>query len=158
MLLSALVLANSLYNFVRRGVKKRILYGQADRKRLSPPPLRSALLWFFWCSFDLILWLCVFWNGFYTRKSQFSSNYWNPQFLLLLLLPSGSSFASSRPPFWQPRKGHEKCIFETPLNEIKCVLSKNQISVKKKDRNFQICLWSGPTGLTAHSPLGRDWP
>ena len=33
---------------------------------------------FFWCSFDLILWLYVFWYGFYTRKSQFSCNYWNP--------------------------------------------------------------------------------
>ena len=42
---------------------------------------------YFWCTFDLILWLYVFWNGFYTRKSQFSCNFWNPQFLLLLLIP-----------------------------------------------------------------------
>ena len=34
------------------------------------------------------LWFYMFWNGFYTRKSQFSCNYWNPQFLLLLLLIS----------------------------------------------------------------------
>ena len=38
----------------------------------------------------------VFWNGFYTRKSQFPCNYWNPQFLFLLLLPSRWSFARGR--------------------------------------------------------------
>ena len=129
-----------------------------------------SFLVFFW---PYIMFICVL-KGFYTRKSQFPCNYWNPQFLLLLLLPS-SSFARGRPlrmiickrpvpqdhhlqeagpsgwpfargrslriiickrpvpldhrlqeagpSFWQPQKWHEKCIFETLLNEIKCVLS-----------------------------------
>ena len=34
------------------------------------PPLRSTFCEFFWCTFDLILWL-YFWNGFYTRKDIF---------------------------------------------------------------------------------------
>ena len=45
-------------------------------------------------------------------------------------------------------KGHEKCIFETPYNEIKCVLSIiESYSIEKMGQNFYICLWSGPTGL-----------
>ena len=81
----------------------------------------------------------VFWK---TRKSQFLCNYWNPQFFLLLLLPSGWSFARGWPLIWQPRQGHEQCIFETLHNEIKFGVSKNQISMKK-DQNLHICLRSG---------------
>ena len=33
-------------------------------------PTEQAETNFFWCTFDLILWLYVFWNGFYTRKVQ----------------------------------------------------------------------------------------
>ena len=51
----------------REVTKKQIFYGQADRKHLHPTPLRSACCDFL-CIFDLILWLYVFWNGFYTRK------------------------------------------------------------------------------------------
>ena len=40
-------------------------------------------------------------------------------------------------------KGHEKCIFETPHNEIKCVLSVKESNFnEKKDQNFHICLRS----------------
>ena len=46
---------------------------------------------------SLRMWLYVFWNRFYTRKSHYPCNYWNPQFLLLLLLPSRSSFARGWP-------------------------------------------------------------
>ena len=54
---------------VREGVQKNeTFYGQPDRKRWPSPPLRSAFCDFFGCTFDLILWLHVFWNGFYTRK------------------------------------------------------------------------------------------
>ena len=58
------------------------------------------------------------------------------------------------PSFWQPRKGHEKCIFEALHNDIKCVLSiKESKRIKKNDRNFHICLRSGPRGLTPSHPL-----
>ena len=48
----------------------------------------------------------------FTRKSQFSSNYWNPQFFLLLLLPSGSSFARGRPLILTTTKRAWKVCFE----------------------------------------------
>ena len=52
-----------------RRQKKRIFYGQADRKRLPHPPSYGQLfVKFFWCVFYLRLWFYVFWNGFYTRK------------------------------------------------------------------------------------------
>ena len=36
-------------------------------------------------------------------------------------------------------KGHEKCIFETPHNEIKCVLSVKESNFnEKKDQNSHI--------------------
>ena len=128
------------------------------------------------------------------KISQFSCNYWNPQFLLLLLLPSEWSFARGRPPldelfqnvgssgiqtgssfargrplwmtvckrlvppdhhlqeagpsFWQPRKEHEKSIFETLHNEIKCVLSVKESNFNEKNQTFHICLRSGPRWLT----------
>ena len=65
----------SLNKILRRGVKKRIFYGQADRKRLTPPPLTVSFFWFFWCVFYLLFCFYVFWNGFYTRKSQFSCSF-----------------------------------------------------------------------------------
>ena len=84
---------------LRGGVKKGIFYGQADCKLLSPtPPYGQLIVNLFWCSFDLTLWLYVFWNGFYTWKRQFSSSCWNPQFHSLddhlqEACPSGWSFA-----------------------------------------------------------------
>ena len=52
------------------------------------------------------------------------------------------------------QKGHEKCIFETLHNEMKCVLSIKEPNFNEKmGQNFHICLWSGPTGLTPHPPL-----
>ena len=35
-------------------------------------------------------------------------------------------------------KGHEKCIFETPYNEIKCVLSVRESYYKNMGQNFHI--------------------
>ena len=50
----------------------------------------------------------MFWNGFYARKRQFSSNYCQRS------APLDDHF--------QPQKLHEKCIFETLRNEMKYVL------------------------------------
>ena len=49
--------------------------------------LQSAFCTFFLCTFDLILWLYVFWNGFYTRKVIFIQlqEFPTPPLLLLLL-------------------------------------------------------------------------
>ena len=68
----------------REVVKIRSIYGQADRTHThnSLPAFLISL----WSVCALRLWLHVFWNGCYTRKKSFSSNYKNPQFLLLLLL------------------------------------------------------------------------
>ena len=38
-------------------------------------------------------------------------------------VPPDHHLQEAGPSFWQPQKGHEKCIFETLHNEIKCVLS-----------------------------------
>ena len=113
--------------FIRRGVKKRIFYGQADCKR-SPPPPYGQLCEFFLCSFDHILWSYMFWNGFYTRKVNFHATNGIPNSSSDCCCPPDAHLQEAGPSFWQLRKGHEKCIFETLHNEIKCVLSsKNQI-------------------------------
>ena len=44
----------------------------------------------------------------------------------------GSPFAKAGPLFWKPQIGHEKCIFETPHNEIKCVLSAKESNFNGK--------------------------
>ena len=81
--------------------------------------------------------------------------------------PSRWSFARGRPlqmifckrlvppdDHLQPRKGHEKCIFETPHNKIKCALSiEESNSNAKMDQNFHICLWSG--GGVTSSPTRK---
>ena len=53
-------------------------------------------------------------------------------------------------------KGHEKCIFETPHNEIECVLSvkESNFNEKKKDQNFHISLRSRLRWLTP-PPCGQ---
>ena len=50
----------------------------------------------------------------------------------------------------QPQKGHEKYIFETIHNEIKCVLSIKESKFQSKSGlDFHICLqWPGPRWLT----------
>ena len=45
-------------------------YSQGDHKSW-PPHLTVSFLWFFWCPFNLGLWLYVFWNGFFTKKKSF---------------------------------------------------------------------------------------
>ena len=78
---------------------------------------------YFWCTFDLILWLYVFWNGFYTRKSQFSCNFWNPQFLLLLLLNLRIIICKRPVRHFDNQEKDMKSAF-LRLNEIKYVLIK----------------------------------
>ena len=67
------------------GESREVLGNIMELRRPPTPPYDQLIAIFFGCSFDLIL------------KRHFSSNYWNPQFLLLLLLLSGSSFARGRP-------------------------------------------------------------
>ena len=121
---------SELNGLLRRVVKKRVFYGQADHN--SCPPLTVSFWWFFLCTFDLLLWLYVFWNKFYKRNSQFSCNFWNPQFLLLLLMPSVWSFARGRPLILTTKIRAWKMHFETPHNEIKCVLSVKESSTNEK--------------------------
>ena len=68
----------SLVCDIRRVVKKTSILRSGWPFALTPRPLTISFL----CTFYLILWLYVFWNGFYPRKSQFSCKFWNPQFLL----------------------------------------------------------------------------
>ena len=133
----------------REGVKRRTLYGQADRKRRAPPlpSLQAAF-----CDFFDPISLCMYLEtdilqekgnfhatstGIYknfTRKRQFSCHYyWNPKFLLSLLLPSGWSFARGQPLILTTTKRAWECIFETLQNEIKGVLSviRNKCQWKK---------------------------
>ena len=48
----------------------------------------------------------------------------------------------------QPRKGHEKCIFETLHNEVKCVLSikESKLIAKKKVKIFTFGYGQGRGG------------
>ena len=72
--------------FNKQVVKKRIFYGQADRKHLPLlPPLEVSFHGFFLVCLNLDYDSYVFWNGFYTRKKSFSSNYKNHHSSLLLL-------------------------------------------------------------------------
>ena len=45
--------------------------------------------------------------------------------------PPDYHLQEASPSFWQPRKGHEKCIFETQWDKI-CFDQKDQISMKKR--------------------------
>ena len=72
-------------------------------------------------SFSRFLWLCVwpqimniyvFWNGFYTSKKQFSSNYWNPQFHHTV--PLVDHFLEAGPHFDTNKKGM-KDAFSRPF-------------------------------------------
>ena len=80
-----------------------------------------------------MLWLYVFWNGFYTRKSQFSCNFWNPQFLLLLLLPSWWSFARGRPLILTTTKRAWKMHFWDPLQCDKMCFESHCIKFQVKE-------------------------
>ena len=71
--------------------------------------------------------------------------------------PSRSSFAKGRPLILTTTRGHEKCIFDTLHNEIKCVLIVKESNFnEKKDPNFHICIWSEPRGLTARPPYSQS--
>ena len=63
-------------------------------------------------SYDWItrLWLYVFWDGFYTRKSQHGGVYVKVHFLSFFMSESWtrSIVCPCGLSFWQPRKGHEK--------------------------------------------------
>ena len=62
--------------------KKRIFYGQADRKRLPLPPLRSAFCEFFCVCFFILDYDSMCSEMDFTPEKSFSSNYKNSQLLL----------------------------------------------------------------------------
>ena len=73
----------------------------------------------------------------YMLKCTFSHSLWVGR--RLVVCPCG-------PSFWQPRKGHEKCIFETLHNEIKCVLSIKESNFNEKmDQNLLTVRAEGAT-------------
>ena len=50
-------------------------------------------------------------------------------------------------------------VFETPHNEMKCVLSIIELyPIEKMGQHFHICLWSGPTGLITPHPTPHPTP
>ena len=82
---------------------------------------RISFSWFFLWAFNIRLWFNVFWNEFNTRKGNFhiTIRITNSSLQLAPVLSQNGRIAV----WWQRQKGHEKCISETPHNEMKCVLS-----------------------------------
>ena len=100
------------------GEASKIYYSTVKPFTPPPPlPLLSAFCDFFGV-FYLLLWLYVFWKGFYTRKCQFSCYFWNPQFLRIIICkrpaPPDHHLKQASPSFWQTRKWHENA-FLRPL-------------------------------------------
>ena len=77
--------------------------------------------------------------------------------------PPDDHLQEAGPSFWQPRKGHEKCIFETLQNEIKCVLSVKESNFNKKNKIVLFAYGQG-RGCWPHTPppppppLRSAWP
>ena len=57
--ISLLYRKKSIYYFIRGIVKKRSFYGQADRKGLTPPPLRSGCCDFFKISCHILTYFTI---------------------------------------------------------------------------------------------------
>ena len=69
--------------------------------------------------------------------------------------PQEDHLQEAGPSFWQPRKEHEKCIFEILHNEIKCVLGAKESNFNKKRINiFTFAYGQGRWGLTPPPPYG----
>ena len=72
--------------------------------------------------------ICVL-KQIYTRKKSFLSKFLNPQFFLTVHC---SCHGQSRIAVKWRRKGHEKCILETPHNELKCILASKESKFNEK--------------------------
>ena len=98
------------------------------------------------------LWIHVFWNGFYARKVIFIQL---QEFPIPPYCRCSSVTKRSDSGIAVVLKAL-KCIFETPHNNIKLILSIiESYSIKKMGQNFLICLRSGPRWLT---PPPFFWP
>ena len=78
---------------------------------VDPPPYGQLFVIFYsvlWTLYHMII--CVLKRILQKKKSIFKQTL---DFLLLLLLPSGSSFAKGRPLILTTSKEHEKCMFES---------------------------------------------
>ena len=91
------------------------------------------------------------------KKSQFSCNYRNPQFLILLLLPSGWSFPRGRPLILTTTKRAWKMHFWDPSQWDRMGFECQRIKFQwKKDKIFTFAYGQGQGGwplLPAPSPL-----
>ena len=116
--------------------KKRTFYSQADCKRLPPLGAGSAFHGFFWFVFYLGLWLYVFLKRFFVLFWPFFFIICVPKRILqknksifkqLLEFPIPPLTAAALQIIICKRPAlilnHEKGIFVTPHNEVKCVLS-----------------------------------
>ena len=84
-----------------------------------PPPLTVSFLWIiFWCTFDLIFWLFMFWNGFYTRKVIFIQlqEFPTPPYCRCCSVTKGSdsgiaeALKALKMHFWDPSKLDKMCF------------------------------------------------
>ena len=136
-----------------RQTKKRVFYGQTDRKRWPPlPQITVSFSWFFWlCVWHLIMNMCSA-TDFTKEKGNFHPT-------------TGWSFAKGRPlrmiirkrqfppnDHLQPRKGHDKSIFETLHYEMKCVLSMKESNVNEKMDQISHLLTVKAEGAHPRSP------
>ena len=82
------------------------------------------------------------------------------QTLLLLWVGRRLVVCQCGPLFWQPRIGHEKCIFETLYNEIKCVLNVKESNFNEKKINvFTLVYGQGWGGCwIPPSTISLTWP
>ena len=109
----------------------RFIGDQADHKRWPPPFTVS------FCDFIFGVLLTLYYDymcsetDFTQEKVNFHATIGIPNSTSYCCCPPDDHLQEAGPSLWQPRKGHKKCIFETPHNEIKCVLS-----VKEKRSKF----------------------
>ena len=89
----------------------------------------------------------MFWNGFYTRKSNFLDNH------LQEAGPSGSLFARGRPLILTTTKRAWKMHFWDPLQWDKCVLSVKESNFNEKRSKFSHLLTVRAEGADPTPPL-----
>ena len=126
--------------------RNRSFYSQGD----PHPLLRSDFLDFLYVIIRLSL--NVFLESDFTQeKKSFSSNYQNPLFLLLLCHKMVGKQCSRGIKIC---KTSEKCTFETPHNELNCILGiKDSNFNTKMGQNFNIRLRSGLRGLISQGSI-----
>ena len=108
-----------------------IFYGQADRKRF-PPPLTVSFLLIFWVCFFILEYdsMCSE-TDFTQEKSHFQRTSRIPNSSLLFAAARSQNHGTA---VYRRRFRHEKCIFEAPHNEIRCVLGIKESKFNGRNR------------------------